>query len=274
MESRAVHAGALLAGAMAFAVWLLVWYDATHANHTALPVASRTVLGYLCGEVVVLAGAFLTLVRYQARVRLAHAGAQPSGPPSPVASRGGRWSEVLLPLAIAIIVAAGMLIAPVAASAVWPAAQTCACPPYELGMEVLVPSSPRAGLYDLELGLAPTPGLTTAMFGLELMNASTAATLPLGAAPGSCASPSGGTRSAFNSTNCGPSASGWYAVLVEPGGWIGSVFQAPAAWSSAPLPLTNAMHLYLASATNLSATEDVLDAAGTLSYSVSGAAWL
>ncbi len=112
------------------------------------------------------------------------------------------------------------------------------CCPYELGMTPIRSSAPSPGVYYEDLGVFPTSGLTTGMFGLRILNSSGVLIAP-GTAPGSCAAPSGGTLTAFTWRNCGAPTGNWYCVLVFENTTIQGVFDRSGHWSGPAAPLEN-----------------------------------
>lgn len=126
---------------------------------------------------------------------------------------------------------------------------TVCCTPLSLGMEVARAYEPVPGLFEVVLGLSPSAGLITGIFGLKLTNLSTGPVDP-GTEPTSCAPPSPLSFTKFSTTNCGAPASGWYAVLLFPNGTIASLFggRAPGAWSPVPIGLDDLMELIVLSA--------------------------
>jgi hypothetical protein len=116
---------------------------------------------------------------------------------------------------------------------------------------------PAPGIFNVEVKISPTPGLLNNHTGLRVEHGGST-TLPPGAAPTSCASPSGRFYTPFSSSACGAPASNWYAVLVFANGTIGSVFDSSGVWSGAPTMLTDLMEIYTVSGGKLSSAADSL----------------
>jgi hypothetical protein len=147
------------------------------------------------------------------------------------------------------------------------------CSPYALGLENLGSSNPAPGVYYIALDVFPSSGLTTGLFGLWLTN-STTGLLETGDAPASCAPPSGGAYTPFNSSNCGTPTGNWYAVLVFTNGTVANVFSGTGAWVGGTVSLANYMQIDVVSGTNYTQSEDLLIVFGTGEWSVSGRAFL
>lgn len=131
-----------------------------------------------------------------------------------------------------------------------PATRTCTgCGPWDLGMDPVNATHPAAGVYYVEVGIYPEAGLLTQMFVLNLRN-STTGPVPTGAAPASCAGPSGSSFVGFTVQNCGAPATGnWYAVLVFPNATVASVYSASSgySWSGLIIWLSSQMEIYVIS---------------------------
>ncbi len=116
-------------------------------------------------------------------------------------------------------------------------------------MEAVKATHPAAGVYFVEVGIAPEAGLFTQMFVLALRNGTTGP-VPTGWAPGSCVGPSGSSFVDFTVQDCGaPSSGSWYAVLVLPNGTIASVYSGSSGyqWSGLLIWLSNQMDIYIIS---------------------------
>lgn len=157
-----------------------------------------------------------------------------------------------------------------------PPSTMCTCPPYELGMGVVASTHPAPEVYDVELEIVPTRGLTTGMFGLKIANSTEAsfALIPPGTAPASCAAPSGGTVTAFTPTNCGTPADSWYAVLVSGNSSVASVFDSSARWSGATVALNDSLEICVVSDRGYVKAGYTILAYSTGSESVWGSAYL
>jgi hypothetical protein len=157
-----------------------------------------------------------------------------------------------------------------------PPSTTCMCPPYELDMDVVGSSHPAPGVYDVELEIVPTRGMTTGIFALDILNSSQTSDLriPPGTAPATCAAPSGGTVTAFTPTNCGPPIGSWYAVLVSGNTTVASVFDSSVRWSGATVTLNDSLEIYVVSDSSYGNAGYTIAAYGTDSHSVAGSAFL
>lgn len=138
-------------------------------------------------------------------------------------------------------------------------------PTYVLGMSAPTESNPASGVYYAAIALAPSAGLTTGMFGLDLLTASDVAI------PGSSADVSCKVGASLSPTTCGaPPSGGWYAVLYSlASDTIANVY-ASGAWAGAPVTVTGAMGLIVVSSTSYAGTADTLQAFATGSATVSG----
>lgn len=141
---------------------------------------------------------------------------------------------------------------------------------YSLGM-VSVSSTGAAGDWYEYLALAPTAGLTTAMFGMQVKT-SGGTTLPLATVPTACAY-------GAESTAC-KAGTGWYAVLVSDTGLVlGTYGNASAEWGNlAPatdsVSLNSGMTLEIVSNVQYAGEGYTLSVYATGSSSVSGSVGL
>lgn len=148
-------------------------------------------------------------------------------------------------------------------------------PPYELDMIVssgsFTPGPPATGY--VNLSLEPTVGLTTAMFGLRVVNGTSGSAQPLVSPSSACVY--GGWPTAANCTSNG---TGWYAVLENPSGSVVATY-GEAGWShmapgsfSAVLALSD--NLLLISSARYQGEGYLIEAFSTGSASVAGSAFL
>jgi len=145
--------------------------------------------------------------------------------------------------------------------------------PYALGMLEVGSTHPVSGVFDIQLALSPTPGLTTEFVGLRITNTTSGPVAP-GAGPATCTAPAGGPFTAFTPTNCGTPTGNWYAVLVFQNNTIASVFDNSGRWSGATVALNSTMSIYIVTGTQYSRGEDTLNAYGITSTPVTGVASL
>jgi len=140
-------------------------------------------------------------------------------------------------------------------------------PTYSLAMERVGSLDVSSTFYDI-LALSPTAGLSTADFGILVVDASSTA-LPGGAVSSGCVY--GGSTS-----DCLAPASGWYAVLTGSSGTIIATYSADGAgWANfasatTSVTLTGAMELWVVSTDQLEGNGYVLSVFSTGSTSVSG----
>jgi len=137
---------------------------------------------------------------------------------------------------------------------------------YSLGLSSPSPSQPASGVHWDSISLHPSSGVSTSMFGLELVTTDRIV-LGGGVAPASCGPTNVLTASAYGA----PASGSWYAVLTYGANrTVASVYSGEV-WESAAVGLTSSMQLVLVSgSTSYAGSGDTFSAYATGSASVSG----
>ncbi len=137
---------------------------------------------------------------------------------------------------------------------------------YSLIMSNLGQTIPGAGTFYITLGLEPTAGLTTGLFGISVTTVGDEAVGP-GAVPASCA-----LGAPLDSATCPDALAGsnaWYVVLVASNGTVANSYGS-GGWNSASISVTAAQNMVVVSGASLAAISDMLNLYSTSSSTVSG----
>lgn len=206
-------------------------------------------------------------------------GRPPPGPyfplPPPAPRPRKRWSTatIVIVVVVAVVVATvipGVVLFYLVSGLSTQGASTL----YVLGMTVTTTTGPTGtpASYYVNLSLAPTQGLQTGLFGLEVVNSSDVLEPTV-------AGSSGCVNGATSPTaSCVAPGAGWYAVLVGSSGAVSATYSkegSGAAWTNLPtgssvVTVTGADRLIVVSSVKYASTEYTLEAFGLSSTPVAG----
>ncbi|HTP55318.1 MAG TPA: archaellin/type IV pilin N-terminal domain-containing protein [Thermoplasmata archaeon] len=178
--------------------------------------------------------------------------------------RKGRKRGVSPIIATILLVAITVVLAAVLYVLVSGLTHTSVSTPYSLGLTTPTASNPGTNTYWEVIPISPTGGVTTAMFGLTVLNINKIG-ITAQAPTANCKK-----GNALSFADCGaPTAAGWYVALVyESNSTIANTYQT--SWSAATIALNAGMEVVVVSYTSYAATGDTLNAVSTGSSSVSG----
>lgn len=195
--------------------------------------------------------------------------------------RKGRKRGVSPIIATILLVAITVVLAAVLYVLVSGLTRTGASTPYSLGMTATPGGATGTGANWFDsVTLSPTSGLTTSMFGLQIVAAS-GATLGLAAAVAgtgcTLAASAPYTTYTTGATGCNGPASGWYGVLLTNSNTIAATYTS-AGWAYAggvtTIALNNGYSLTVISSAQLAGNGYTISAYSTSSSSVSGSGTL